>query len=67
METSIRMALIYAGITQSSLAKTLGMSQQSFSAKLKRDTWTVSELRTLAAALGSDYVSYFEFSDGKKI
>ncbi|MDR2672867.1 MAG: helix-turn-helix domain-containing protein [Coriobacteriales bacterium] len=67
MEIQIRMALVYAGITQKQLGKQLGMSLPSFNAKLKRDTWTVSELQQIAKALNCEFVSFFRFKDDKII
>jgi hypothetical protein len=43
------------------------MSRPSFNAKLKRDTWTVEELRAMACAIGCSFKAYFEFPDGKQV
>lgn len=60
-------ACLQANINQTELAKRLGMSQQNFSKRLKVGKFTELELIQIAKALGCEYHSYFEFSDGTKI
>jgi len=60
-------ACLQIGISQTELAKRLGMSQQNFSKRLKVGKFSDSELQNIANALGCKYHSYFEFSDGTKI
>lgn len=49
------------------LAERLGMSQQNFSKRLKVGKFTQEELEEIAKALGSKYISAFEFPNGTRI
>jgi len=61
------MALGYKGRSQAVLARAIGMSPSNFNQKLKRETFTNSELERIAVALGATYKYGFEFPDGTKI
>jgi len=39
----------------------------NFNQKLKRETFTIQELETIAQAIGATYYFGFEFEDGTKI
>lgn len=67
LETKIKMATAFKGISQSQLARTIGTTPQNFNQKLKRQTFTQEELHRIAEALGATYHCYFEFPDGTKI
>ncbi len=67
MEQKIKMAISFKGVSQAELARTTGTTPSNFSQKLKRETFTKSELEEIAKALGGKYVVYFEFPDGTKI
>lgn len=60
----IELAITYAGETKSSVARSIGMTQQNFSQKLKRETFTREEIEKIAKAINGKFVSYFEFPDG---
>lgn len=60
------MACIHANITQSEVAKKVGMSPQSFNNRLKTGKFTKEELTKIGKALGAEYISCFRFSDGSE-
>lgn len=67
IEQKINMAAAYKGISQAALARAIDMTPSNFNQKLKRDTFSKSELEKIAAALGATYKASFEFPDGTKI
>ncbi len=67
LETKIKMAMTFKGITQAQLSEMVGTSPQNFNKKLKRETFSPEELEKIAEALGAKYQCYFEFEDGTKI
>ena len=67
MEQKIKMALAYKGISQAKLAEAINTTASNFNQKLKRETFTVQELETIAHAIGATYFFGFEFEDGTKI
>ena len=67
IEQKINMALSYAGISQSELARRIGTTPQNLNQKLKRNTLTKEELEKIAAALGCEWRAEFVFSDGTVI
>lgn len=66
-EQQIKILGIRLGLTLSDIADKAGMSKQSLSQKLKRDTFTPSELKQLAEKLGCKYQSAFILPDGDTI
>lgn len=67
IEQKIKMALSFKGISQAELARKMETTPSNFSQKLKRETFTKSELEKIAEELGGKFVIYFEFPDGTKI
>lgn len=67
ISTKIKLAITYAGITESELARRIGTSPQAFNQRLKNGLFSVADLQKIAEALGASYTSYFEFSDGQQI
>lgn len=63
----IKMVLAYKGISEASLAKSLGTTPQAFNQRMKTDKFTSEELGKIAEALGGEYEFYFSFPDGTKI
>jgi len=54
-------------ISQAELARRLGQSPQGFSAKMKRESFTVEELTQIADAAGVVFDHKFAFVNGEKI
>lgn len=62
----IKMALMLKGLKESNLAELMGTSAQNLNQLLKRDNFTQATLEKIAKVLDINYVSYFEFPDGRK-
>ena len=64
MAEKIRIMLVKRGnISEAELARRLKLSPQNLNNKMKRDNFTESDLREIAAALDCDYVSGFRMKD----
>ena len=63
----IEMALAYAGITNSELARRLGWSPQLLNKRLNTGKFTVEEWQEIGAALGATAQIVFTFPHGKEI
>ncbi len=64
----IRMAAAKKNISLSELSRRIGQTPQNVNSKLKRNTFTESELEQIAEALGAKYVPMkFIFDDGTEI
>ena len=69
MKTSeqVKVLCVRSGVSLSELARRLNQSPQNFTAKLKRDTLTQSELQAIASALHVSYKQYFLLPNGDRI
>jgi transcriptional regulator with XRE-family HTH domain len=69
MKTSdmIRQLCEQMNISVSELARRLGQSPQNFGKKLKRETITLEELKTIADVLDVKFEQTFILPDGKEI
>lgn len=67
IEQKIKMALSYAGVSQSELARRIGTTPQNFHQKLKRNSLTKEELDQIALVLGGAWRAEFVFPDGTTI
>lgn len=56
-----------AGISLTYLANQMGMSQQTFSSRLKVGKFSQDELVKMGSIIGCEWKSGFYFSDGSKI
>jgi len=63
----IRVLCARINISQAELARRVGQSPQSFSAKMKRESFNVGELEKIADAAGSEFQYHFAFGNGEKI
>jgi len=55
------------GISVSELGRMFGKSPQAFSQKMKRESFTIDELKKIAEVSGCKYVGAFELSNGEKV
>ena len=55
----IKVLCVRSNISMAELARRIGMSPQSLSAKLKRESFTVSDLEIIADAVGAKFVRKF--------
>ncbi len=67
MSKKINLLLIETGISKQELARRLGTTPSNLSGKLKRDNFSESELREIAAACGAAFEGSFITSTGKQI
>ena len=63
---AIKMATIYAGKTQTEIAKKIGVTPSNFSQKVNGDPRT-SDLIAIAGAMGAELSITFNFRDGKQV
>lgn len=64
---TINKAITYGGKTQAEIAQALGMTAANLSNRLNKCRFSADELRTIAEAMGAEYVEFFQFPDGVKI
>jgi len=63
----IEMALAYAGMSNSELARRLGWSPQLLNKRMNTGKFTVEEWERIGAAIGAEARIAFRFPDGKEI
>lgn len=63
----IKILCIRSNISSAELARRMGTTPQNFSAKLKRESFTVADLEYLAAAAGCTFERYFILPNGDKV
>lgn len=63
----IKVLCIRQNISQAELARRLGTTPQNFSAKLKRESFTVSEIEEIAEVAGVEFEKMFILSSGEQI
>jgi len=65
--TKIRAACGAFRVSEAELARRIGTSPSAFNQRMKTGKFTSAELEKIAAALGSEFVYFFQFPDGTKI
>ena len=63
----IKVLCVRQNISQAELARRLGTTPQNFSAKLKRESFTVSEIEEIAEVVGVEFEKMFILSSGEQI
>lgn len=63
----IKILCVRNGISVSELSRRLGKTNQAFGQKIKRGTFTVDEMKTVAEAVGCKYEGAFILPDGSRI
>jgi transcriptional regulator with XRE-family HTH domain len=63
----IRVLCVRNNISIAELARRTNSSPQSFSGKLKRESFTIDELDKIAEATGTTFERYFVMPSGEKI
>lgn len=63
----IRVLCARINISMAELARRTGQSPQNLSAKMKRESFTVAELETIADAAGTVFEHRFIFPNGEQI
>lgn len=67
ISSKIKVLCARLNISSAELARRLGQSPQNFNAKLKRESFSVSELQEIAKAAGVRYESNFVIDGTEKI
>ena len=63
----LKILCIKLGISVSKLSRLLGKSPQAFSQKMKRESFTVDELKQVAEIAGCQYEGAFIMPSGEKV
>lgn len=63
----IKVLCVRSNISMAELARRIGVSPQSLSAKLKRESFTISDLNLIADAVGASFVRKFVLYSGDEI
>lgn len=63
----IKVLCVRSNISLAELARRLGTSPQSLSAKMKRESFTVSDLDAIADAVGARFIRKFELYNGEEV
>lgn len=63
----IRVLAAMNNISIAEIARRLNTSPQSFSGKLKRESFTINDLEEIADVVGVTFDYNFIFNDGKKV
>lgn len=63
----IRVLCARLNISQAELARRIGHSPQGFSAKMKRESFTIEEVERVADAAGAFFKYGFSFKNGEEI
>ena len=67
IQQRVKAACDIAGMSLTELGLKMGMSQQNFSKRLKVGKFTQEELEEMGKYLGCEYISIFQFPDGKRV
>lgn len=63
----IKVLCVRSNISLAELSRRIGTSPQSLSAKMKRESFTVSDLEDIADAVGAKFVRKFELYSGEEV
>lgn len=63
----IKILCVRSNISVSELARRVGTSPQNFNAKMKRESFSISELEAIAQAVDSTFERNFILENGEKV
>lgn len=63
----IKVLCVRSNISMAELARRIGTTPQSLSGKMKRESFTVSDLDVIAEAVGAKFVRKFELYNGEEV
>ena len=63
----IKVLCVRSNISVAELARRMGTTPQNFNSKMKRESFTVSDLEYLAETVGCSFERHFVLPDGEKI
>ena len=63
----IKILCVRCGISEAELARRLGKSPQSLNSKMKRESFTISDLDKIATVLGISFERHFILDNGEEV
>lgn len=63
----IKVLCVRSNISMAELARRIGLSPQSFSARMKRESFTISDLEVIADAVGASFSRKFILYNGDEV
>lgn len=63
----IKVLCVRSNISVAELARRVGTTPQNFNSKMKRESFTVSDLEYIAEIVGCSFERYFILPDGDKV
>ncbi len=63
----IKILCVRCNMSEAELARRLGKSPQSFNAKMKRESFTITDLNEIADAVGVEFKRNFILTNGEEI
>ena len=63
----IKVLCVRSNISVAELARRMGTTPQNFNSKMKRESFTISDLEYLAEMVGCSFERHFVLPDGEKI
>ena len=63
----IKILCVRCNVSEAELARRLGKSPQSFNAKMKRESFTIDDLKEIADAVGVEFKRNFILTNGEEI
>ena len=63
----IKVLCVRSNISMAELARRIGLSPQSFSARMKRESFTISDLEVIADAVGASFSRKFIWYNGDEV
>ena len=63
----IKILCVRSNISVAELARRVGTSPQNFNAKMKRESFSISELESIAQAVGSSFERNFVLENGERV
>ena len=63
----IKVLCVRSNISVAELARRIGTTPQNFSSKMKRESFTISDLEYLAETVGCSFERHFVLPDGEKV
>jgi len=67
LSEQIKILCVRSNISSAELARRMGQSPQNFSAKLKRESFTISELEKMAEAVDAKFERNFVLHNGETV
>lgn len=63
----IKVLCVRLNVSNAELARRLNMSPQAFSGRMKRESFTVADIESIAEALGVEYRHFFVLESGEEV